>query len=452
MRRVGLVVLLALGACGDEPDYLPLAQLMDPTACADCHPAHYREWSGSMHAYAAEDPVFLAMNARGQRETNGALGSFCVNCHAPMAVRLGLTTDGLNLADVPAFAKGVTCYFCHSVDEVTGAHDNPLVLASDGVMRGGLRDTRSTAHATAYSPYLDTGADPSSSMCGACHDIVTPSGVHLERTFAEWQGTIFATGEPQNKLSCGQCHLATTPDVIADVPGQTLALRNRSDHTFAGIDVALTPFPERDAQREAIERILKGALLPKLCVQPLDGGVITYRLDALSGHNFPSGASNDRRVWVELIAYDDAENIVFQSGVVPEGVDPDPVADPTIWEIRDFATDADGMPTEMFWDITAITEATLRPRITNDPGSPDYNHSTTRTYAVPTVFASIARVTARVRLRPIPMHLIDDLEASGDLDADLALGLRDEVPTFDVGGSVIEWTPDVDDLDRCVVP
>jgi hypothetical protein len=40
-----------------------------------------------MHAYAAEDPVFLAMNARGQRETQGALGAFCVNCHAPLAVQ-----------------------------------------------------------------------------------------------------------------------------------------------------------------------------------------------------------------------------------------------------------------------------------------------------------------------------------------------------------------------------
>ena len=34
---------------------------------------------------AMDDPVFIAMNKKGQRETNGALGTFCVNCHAPMA-------------------------------------------------------------------------------------------------------------------------------------------------------------------------------------------------------------------------------------------------------------------------------------------------------------------------------------------------------------------------------
>jgi hypothetical protein len=451
-RLAGVALLAALAACGNDPSYLPLEDLMDPATCEGCHPTHVREWSGSMHAYAADDPIFRAMNARGQRETDGALGAFCVNCHAPMAVRLGLTTDGLNLDEVPAYAKGITCYFCHSVADVTGTHNNPLVLASDGVMRGGYRDTRSSAHATAYSPYLDSSAAESSAMCGACHDIVTPSGIHLERTFAEWSSTIFATGEPRSLLSCGQCHMATTPDVIADVQGQDVPLRQRSDHQFAGLDVALTPFPELEAQREAIDRILKGALLPRLCVQPLDGGIITYRLDNLAGHHFPSGASNDRRVWAEIVAYDASDAVVFSSGVVPDGVDPGDAGDPTIWEIRDHATDADGEPTEMFWDITDITQATLRPRITNDPGSPDYDHSTTTTYSVAGVIGDITRVTARVLVRPIPFHLVDDLEASGDLSGTAAADIRDQIPTFVVEGTVLEWTPDVDDLDRCVKP
>jgi hypothetical protein len=65
---------------------LSAAALRDPAACQGCHPAQFAQWSGSMHAHAADDPVFLAMNKRGQRETNGALGDFCVKCHAPMAV------------------------------------------------------------------------------------------------------------------------------------------------------------------------------------------------------------------------------------------------------------------------------------------------------------------------------------------------------------------------------
>src|SRR5207302_337336 len=88
--------------------------------------------------YASDDPVFRAMNARGQRETDGGLGSFCVACHAPMALRTGATTDGRNLSDVPEKLRGVTCYFCHAADSVDGTHNNPLHLAGDGVMRGGI--------------------------------------------------------------------------------------------------------------------------------------------------------------------------------------------------------------------------------------------------------------------------------------------------------------------------
>src|SRR5688572_17420291 len=53
---------------GQEPITLTREQLLDPEACKDCHPRHYREWKSSMHAYAADDPVFLAMNQRGQEE------------------------------------------------------------------------------------------------------------------------------------------------------------------------------------------------------------------------------------------------------------------------------------------------------------------------------------------------------------------------------------------------
>ena len=98
-----LALSVAAGGCGDfDRPTLTRQELLDPETCQDCHPDHYREWSGSMHAYASDDPVFLAMNQRGQRETGGELGDFCVKCHAPMAVLEGATTDGLDMASVRA--------------------------------------------------------------------------------------------------------------------------------------------------------------------------------------------------------------------------------------------------------------------------------------------------------------------------------------------------------------
>src|SRR5215475_10583332 len=118
-----LVPLLAglAAACSDsgstsgpQAPKFTIQDLQKPSTCKECHQDHFKEWSGSMHAYASKDPVFRAMNARGQAETNGALGNFCVKCHAPMAVALGATTDGMNLDSLDENLQGVTCYFCHN--------------------------------------------------------------------------------------------------------------------------------------------------------------------------------------------------------------------------------------------------------------------------------------------------------------------------------------------------
>src|SRR6185437_13449876 len=140
MRRGWLPWLIVLAAC--RTPTLPVGQLEDPATCMTCHPQHSAQWAASMHAYASEDPVFLALNRRGQREAH--LGTFCVKCHAPMAVALGLT-DGTNFdpAKLPAAARGVTCYFCHDVAKVEGDHNNGLQLALDDVMRGGVLDPAS---------------------------------------------------------------------------------------------------------------------------------------------------------------------------------------------------------------------------------------------------------------------------------------------------------------------
>jgi len=138
---VGVAALLPAGCGGGQgPDRLTTAELKDPATCQTCHPAQFEQWSHSMHAYASDDPVFIAMNQRGQRETNGALGDFCVKCHAPAALRDGLTTDGQNLASLPAAARGVTCFFCHSAASIDGDHNDPLVLATDGRMLGPFDD------------------------------------------------------------------------------------------------------------------------------------------------------------------------------------------------------------------------------------------------------------------------------------------------------------------------
>ena len=233
MRR--LLPVLLVSACATTPEpplQFSRAQLLDPQTCKQCHAEQHLDWSGSMHAYAADDPVFRAMNARGQRETGGKLGNFCVQCHAPMAVRDGLTKDGTNLDQLPAGYKGVTCYFCHTVASVDGAHNAAYTMGDPQTMRGSLRDPIPTSgHRSTYAPHMDRDHLDSSRFCGSCHDVVTPAGVPLERTFKEWQASVF--NHAPGGTTCGQCHMPQSAQLrpAAQVDGAPL---------LADADAALT--------------------------------------------------------------------------------------------------------------------------------------------------------------------------------------------------------------------
>lgn len=439
MRRVLVAVVIILvcaaSTCGPTDPPPDLQALRDPRTCASCHTDHYREWEGSMHAYASKDPVFLAMNARGQRETNGALGDFCVRCHAPMAVALGLTKDGLNLPELPEEVQGVNCYFCHSVAAVAGAHNNPLVLVEDGIMRGGIRDPISSApHGTAYSPLHDRTRLESSALCGACHDIVVPNGFHLERTYLEWQESLFS--KEQGGLSCSACHMPSREEPVARVP--EAPVRRRHNHAFPGVDIALTDFPAREEQRAQVQRFLDVTLLAKLCVEDTGGLTeITVDLENLgAGHAFPSGATQDRRAWVEVRAFLGEEEL-YSSGVVEDGQPLFAIDDPDLWFLGHRMYDENGALTHNFWEAHRYEGELLPAPTTRFPFEPGYVEThIIRRYVIGGLPPD--RVTMRVRMRPMGLDVLDDLIASGDLDP----AIRDEMPTFDLRSTQLEWRRD----------
>ena len=442
---IGAAALGVALACSSKDDAPALSlnkdTIRDPESCKTCHQGHYTEWSGSMHALAADDPVFVAMNKRGQRETNGALGDFCVKCHAPMAVRDGLTKDGLNLATLPKSSKGVTCYFCHSVDRIDGAHDNPLHLADDLVIRGEYADpVKNTAHAATYSLMHDRDKAESASLCGPCHDITTSHGANIERTFAEWQASVFS--QPGG-ATCSQCHMEQSSVLrqIANFPG---ALSRRTHaHTFAGVDTALFDgAPQVEAQQKAVKAILDTALQSALCVRQA-GPAFALRvlLDNVGGgHGLPSGSTQDRRLWVEVIAYK-GPDVIYKSGVVPPGADATAsvTTDPDLWLIRDCMFDETGKPVHDFWNAASYEANQLPAQLTFVPTDPRF-YQTHVVQAFPRsgdVPGTPDRVTMRVLLEPLGRDVLNDLVATGDLSAADAARVQ---PLIVGADPVLEWT------------
>ena len=445
IRALWLAIAGSLCACETaqpaEVRRLTRQELMDPEQCSACHPRHYEEWAGSMHAYAADDPVFRAMNQRGQRESGGELGAFCVQCHAPLAVREGATRDGSNLDELPAHLKGVTCYFCHNAIHVGEHFNNDVKLANDTTLRAALTPpVSSPAHDVSYSPYLDSNRRESAELCGSCHDVVTPAGARLERTYREYSQSLFGRLD-EGFETCAGCHMPGRVGRAAEL--DAAPERTVHDHLWPGVDVALSPFRSLGTQRRAVECELSFNTRIRSVVH--DGlGTFTIESETSAGHRQPSGAAQDRRLWLEVVAYDAQESVVFESGRIDRGEleekpPSDPDYDPQLALYRDWIYDAEGEPTHDFWKAAPSSAhpegyESLTLPFAIDPAVP---HAVRARYTIAR-HREIARMTVRLRLRPIGIDVLRDLVDSGDLDANLI----DALPTFTLHGAAVEWRPE----------
>ncbi len=220
--------------------------------------------------------------------------------------------------------------------------------------------------------------------------------------------------------------------------------RRVHDHRFPGVDIALTEFPQREDQREQVQAFLDDSLLATLCVEPTEGSTvpILVSLDNVgAGHSFPSGATSDRRVWVEVEAFRGDER-VWSSGAVEPG---EPLkdhlaSDPGVWSLFTEMQTEEGEMTHRFWEAASLegTSKLLQAHTTLDPRDPAY----VQTVQFESYLArgeGIDRVRMAVHIRPLPLDLVDELIADGWLSA----AIREEVPTFTLAPTVLEWTPDV---------
>ena len=447
---------------GDEPGMaLSVDELMQPQTCKECHPGHYREWASSMHAYATKDPVFRAMNARGQEETNMELKTFCVNCHAPLATSLGMITNGTNDeldALDPEFAS-VNCYFCHNIAEVPQEFDNglglpannPFTPAMDTVMRGGLKDpVKPPAHDVAYSPMMDGDLLESANLCGPCHDIVTPApaNFHLEQTFQEWRGTSIAKPSTTgNSLSCNSCHMDGFPGLAAKTDEVQVGFRNAvHEHLFVGVDVALTDHPDRELQMRAIQCKLNDTIHISTLQVGTDG-ILTIIVETDVGHGFPTGATQDRRVWLEIKIIDRAGNeryigrVADDETVVDVKAEPGNEAMPTYFHTL---LDENGEETHDFWEANDRTGQPIKPP---NPGDHSLIHNIPIYNLAAPEETWPARVEVIAHVRPVGRDVIEDLVSTGHLADDSILQL---MPTFTASGSFTVWDMNENELDEQV--
>src|SRR4029079_14433803 len=115
---------------------------------------------------------------------------------------------------------------------------------------------------------------------------------------------------------------------------------------------------------------------------------------------------------------------------------------------RDWIYGADGNPTHDFWKAAPSKDhprgyETLTLPLTIAPAVP---HTLSARYSVAR-HREIARMTVKLRMRPIGIDVLRDLVESGDLDDRVIASM----PTFTLYGASVEWTPD-DPVPRSLLP
>ncbi len=293
--------------------------------CRECHPQHVEEWEISNHAYAAVDPVFVAMVKVGQRQTEGKLDQFCVQCHTPPGMLNNFTTvekteEGYkqNLDLDPVSKQGVSCDTCHSITLVMEPQNARVVYSPDGNKRSTIKDPVETeAHESSYSPLHEK-----SEVCAACHNVVNPAGAKLEETFTEWEKSSF--NKPEGGKTCQDCHMPEYEGYASEgeekVPKRTL-----HRHFFVGVDVSLLPkdeFPGYEKMRELTRKLLQESAELDVSYDG-DSKRITFAIKNLSGHALPSGATAERQMWIEMKIYNDdiSDQPVYVTGTLDENGD-----------------------------------------------------------------------------------------------------------------------------------
>jgi hypothetical protein len=254
-----------------------------PDKCNVCHGGYdlntepVFNWTGSMMAQAARDPLYEACMTISNQDVAFS-GDLCIRCHSPEGWLGGRSTPTDGSALTASDIEGIHCDFCHRLVRLSeiGVNPYPLdqfytdntypadqkylntitsipsspgngsyIVDTDNSKRGPFTDA-GAKHKLFYSPYHSQSA-----MCGTCHDVSNPvysrnsDGTYsanpfdqpapsyntydlfpVERTYSEWLMSDYNTssgvyapqfgGNKQYVSTCQDCHLRDISGVAAN--------------------------------------------------------------------------------------------------------------------------------------------------------------------------------------------------------------------------------------------
>ena len=231
--------------------------------CGICHPKHYKEWSVSQHAYAQLSPVYLSLNNKINKLSNGSNGDFCLRCHSPVGANLGESPYQSNLTRHPTSREGITCVVCHRINKTYNKVSGRLALVEGGLTEPvfGPQGNKGVKDVLDDPKTFRVVTDPEKpgrqihneaklftsiqtpTFCGSCHDVTLFNGFRLEEAFSEYRLSPAAA----KGVTCQDCHMGKEQGKpsgyeqgpAAVVGGEPTESRKLTSHLFAGPDYSL---------------------------------------------------------------------------------------------------------------------------------------------------------------------------------------------------------------------
>lgn len=417
LAALGILVFAACG--GDAPERaapspdpsapspvdFTAADFSDPDTCQMCHAEIYEQWKGGLHHLAWENSLFQELYLMASAETDGLTDEYCAACHTPIGVLSGEVppADGSNLSEIGT--KGISCDFCHTVTDMAHIGNSGYIVTPGDTKYGPRDDAVSPTHGCEYSEFHTR-----SEFCGTCHDVSHPvNEIPLERTYTEWKEGPYNTGDPETSTHCQDCHM--TPGVgYNQNPGRAATGGPERDHVFThdivgGSSGFFDQHGSPDKARKAEER-LQGAASLEIIGDGQARAQDIYRFKVQvnndgAGHKLPTGLTEVRQMWLEVVVRDQQGNTIYDSGLL----DPDGDVDKDAVMYNMGVADADGNYTVKVW---------LAERVLYDYRIPPKGYALEDySFLVPEGYQGDLEISVRLLYRSAPQYLLDMVFGKG---------------------------------------
>ncbi|MDY6865326.1 MAG: multiheme c-type cytochrome [Halobacteriota archaeon] len=428
---VALIFLVGVVVAED----IKSSDFTDPFVCGECHAEIYKQWEGSLHAISYIDPLYLSLEETASEETDGLTDEYCTRCHTPIGVLSGevppIGLDNPNLSEISE--KGISCDFCHSVNASTGIGNGAFLVSPDGTKRGPHEDSTSPYHGTAYSE-LHTKAE----FCGMCHDVYHQVNNHpIETTYTEWKEGPYNTGDEATTTYCQDCHMTPGITKYEANPGKSALTGPEREHIythyFVGGNSVLPGLLDSEVHEKMAQERLKSAATLELTIPEAGAGdeaeIKVKVTNVGAGHKLPTGLTEAREIWIELVAVDSSGKELFHSGALDEegNVDPSAVMYHTV------LGDASGEHTIKVWEVEST--------ISDNRIPPKESRVESYTFIIPTDAELPITIDAKLNYRSASQELLDTLLGEETFISPIAVMASAEKEIGSVGGDSEQSTP-----------